>query len=221
MALYDSADCVRRAKLRLNRPAVDEAFTVSATDDVWYDLATEAQDELIDRFATYNPDAMWPDPAVLSTADLGLTYTFGTDTDGANIFALGRFRVYLTAQDVPDFPLTEGVDYTIEGTKLRMPNAQPQSFADGGPYVQFVAPGNVITSATQPTVPKVARRALISLTAAKGAERLRDSSLAAEQQAHYENDWNQINAAIKTQGFGKGGPKLSYRERSWWRRGRL
>jgi hypothetical protein len=216
MAYLDSADIVRRAKLRLNRPATDEAFTATTADDVLYDFATEEQDEITKLLAVYVPDALWTVPTALTSSDGGYTYGFGTDTDGAAIFALGRFHVYEARTHIPDTPLVVGVDFTVEGTVLRMPHQSPRTFADSGPWAQYVAPSNVITSSTQPTIPKIARLCLVARVASRGAKRLGlDPS---EHDADAEASWLQVLAAIRTQAHGKGGAPYAHRPRTYdWR----
>ena len=222
MALYDSADCARRIKVRLNRPTTDRIFTVTTADDVIYDALTEAQDRITKLIATYIPDGLWTVPTALTTADSGKTYTFGTDVDAAAIFALGHFHVYPDRAAIPDFPLVEGVDYTVEATRIRTPNNTTRTFGDGGPWAQYVAPSNVITAATQPTIPKIARLALISdATRRCAADRLGDGMKAAEQEASFQSDWLEVLAAVRTQSYGKGGRTLTQRRygigRHWWR----
>jgi hypothetical protein len=221
MAYLDSADIVRRALLRLGRPATDEAFTVSVANDVLYDFATEGQDRITKQLGVHVPDALWTVPTALTTADAGKTYGFGNDVDAAAIFAFGHFYVYEQRADIPDTPLTEGIDFTVEGTKLRIPNNAARTFADSGPWAQYVAPSNVIASGTQPTIPKFARLALVAEVARAGAERLGvDSS---PHEAQYQKDFLDILAAIKTQSYLKGGATLFLRPRSAWpyRRGRF
>jgi hypothetical protein len=217
VALYDSADIIRRAKLRLNRPAVDEALG----DPDYYDFATEAQDDITKDLAVFVPTALWTVPTLLTTADGGYTYGFGVDTDGAAIFALGKFRLYADKAAIPDLPLQETVDYTVEGPVVRMPNNSIRSFADGGPYTQYVAPSNVLSASVQPTVPKIARLALIAKTAAKAASRVRATDLAAEQEADYQTEWLKVVAAVRSQTFGKSGTpdpsRTGRRYRGWWR----
>jgi hypothetical protein len=218
MALYDSADCAQRVLTRLNRPSTDEAFTRSTTNDVLYELLTEAQDRLCKLIAVYTPDAMWTVPTALSSADAGYTYTFGTDADSASIFALGQFRIYSSREDIPDFPMQVGVDFTVEGTTLRIPNHDQRTFSDGGPWAQYVAPPNVITASTQPTIPKVARLAMIEDCAARCAKRLAlDPS---EYEAAFDTAWMELLAAIRTQSYGRGGLPLQQRPRGYFYRGR-
>lgn len=198
MAYLDSADIVRRIKLRLNRPTTDEAFTVSTTDDVLYDFASEAQDRVTKLIATFIPDAMWTVPTATATSDSGKTFTVGTDVDGDTIMALGHYRVYATRSDIPDNPLIPGVDYTTEGTLIRIPNNNTQVFGDGGtPWLQYVAPSNVMTSTTQPTVPKIARMCIVSDGARRCAERLGEDS--SKHDSQFNADWLELLAAIKTQ----------------------
>lgn len=203
IAFLDSADCTRRIKIRLNRPTTDQAFTVTTTDDVIYDFLSEAQDRVTKLVATFIPDAMWTVPTAITSADSGKTYTFGTDVDTAAIFALGHYRVYATRADIPDNPLIPGDDYTVEGTLIRIPNNSTRTFTDSGPYIQYVAPSNVIASGTQPTIPKIARPAMISDATRRCAERLGEGQKASEQEAQFSSDWIELLAAIKTQTSGK------------------
>lgn len=200
MALFDSADCYRRVGLRLNRPTTDEAFTVSTTGDVIYDFLSEAQDRITKLMAVYVPDALWTVPTATVTSDSGKTFTVGTDVDSATIFAMGHYRLYATRSAIPDNPLIPGLDFTVEGTLIRIPNNNSQVFGDGGtPWIQYAAPSNVLSASTQPTVPKLARPAMISDAARRCAERLREQSLADAQEAQFQSDWLEILAAIKTQ----------------------
>jgi hypothetical protein len=166
------------------------------------------------------PDALWTVPTALATADLGKTYTFGLDADSAAIFAFGHFLVFEQRADIPDSPLVEGIDFTVEGTKLRIPNNVTRTFADGGPWCQYVAPSNVMASGTQPTIPKIARLALVSETARRGAIRLGMDP--APHEAEFQSDFLDVLAVIKTQSNLKGGATLFLRPRSAWpyRRGR-
>lgn len=214
MAYLDSADIIRRAKLRLNRPASDTAFTASVADDILYDFATEEQDELTKLCATFIPDALLTAPTALTSADGGYTYTFGTDTDSANIFALGHFQVFSVRADIPDNPLVPGIDFTVEGTKIRMPNNVPRSFGDGGPWAQTVNPSNVMASGTPPTIPKILRLCLVARVASRGAKRLGlDPS---DHDSDANDAWLSVLAAVKSQAMSKGGATMQDRPRSWW-----
>jgi hypothetical protein len=211
MALYDSADIIRRAKLELNRPAADTAF--GTADAILYDFATEEQDEITKWMSVFIPDALVTAPTQLTTADGGYTYTFGTDTDTAAIFALGHFALYSSRHDIPDFPLEPGVDFLVEGTRIRIPNHQTRTFADGAPWAQTVNPSNVIASGTQPTIPKICRKWLIHRIAKRAAESLDLDTTKHENNAK-EAEYS-ILAAVRCQALGKGGPPLRHRNRFW------
>lgn len=201
MSLWDANDLVRRLKVRLNRPATDAAFTVTTTDDVYFDFLTEGQDRVQKLLGIYVPDAVWTVPTLLTSADGGLTYTFGNDTDGAAIFAFGHFKVYPDLASIPDSPLIDQLDYAVENTKLRMPNNTPRTFS-AGPYCQFAAPSNVITATTQPVIPKFARPAMLSDAEVRCLRRMGLDWGTAE--AQFQSDWIEVLAAIRTQSNGKG-----------------
>lgn len=208
MSLYDSQDLVRRLKVRLNRPATDEAFTVSTADDVYYDALTEGQDRLTKLLGTYVPDAVWTVPTAITSSDGGETFGFGTDTDGAAIFAFGHFVVYDAEENIPDWPLSVGVDFSVEGTVLRVPNNGTRT---GSLYVQYAAPSNIISSATQPTVPKFARAALLTEAESRCWKHLKLWGEARQAEADFLRDWADVVAAIQTRASGRGGLPLSQR----------
>ena len=215
MALWDSADLVRRAKVRVNRPTTDQMFTVSTTDDVWYDFATEAQDRVNRMLGIYVPDATWTVPTELTSSDSGYTYGFGNDVDSETIFAFGHFKLYENLESIPDWPLVNGVDFTIEGsasdggTVIRIPFNTSRTFTDGGPYAVYVAPSNVVTSSTQPTIPKFARKPMVSDMARLAFDRLGMDSTAAE--TDFQREWMEVLASVRTQSAGKYGRNLRYR----------
>lgn len=223
MALWDSADLVARAKRRLARPATDAAFTESTTDDVWYGFATEAQDRVNRLLGIFVPDALWTVPTQITSSDSGKTYGFGNDVDTEAIFAFGHFKVYENRESIPDYPLIEGLDFTIEGsngadrgTVIRIPNNTTRTFTDGGPWVQYVAPSNAVASATQPTIPKFARKPMVSDMTRLGLERLGLDSSGAE--ADFQREWMEVLMMVRTQAFGKGGlPRAQRRSVRWWR----
>ena len=216
MALFDSADIIRRVKLKLNRPATDTAFTVLVADDVLYDFGTEEQDEITKLCAAFIPDALITAPTALTSSDSGLTYTFANDADSAPLFAFGHYRVYPTRADIPDWPLEPGVDFEVENTKIRMTNHTARTFSDGGPWVQAVYPSNAMAAATQPTIPKICRTTLIHRIASRAADRL------GLDPSKHDNDaaesWVTVLAAVKNQAWEKGGATLRHRNRAWWTR---
>jgi hypothetical protein len=202
-ALYSRADLIVRLKNRLGRPSADLAFTRTTTDDVFDACLTEAQDTIKKKLAMHVPDSVWPDPTLLTSADGGYTYGFGTDTDGAAIFAHGHFRVYESKADMPDYPLLEGIDYAVDRTVIRMIPYDRQRTFSAGPYALFASPGNVIDATHEPVVPTVARLALLSEAEVNCWRSLGMDAQGAEATA--ERDWNDCLTVIKTQSMFKTG----------------
>ena len=224
MALWDSSDIVARAKRRLNRPSTDEAFTESTTDDIWYAFATEAQDRVNRLLGIYVPDATWTVPTQLTTSDSGETYGFGNDVDSEAIFAFGHFKLFENEESIPDYPLVPGVDFTVEGTGgadrgtvIRIPANTTRSFVGGGPWARYVAPSNVITSSTQPTIPKFARKPMVSDMVRLGMERLYGAGAGGDADVQFLSEWMEVLAAIRTQASSKHGKVLRYRSRRFLR----
>ena len=84
-----------------------------------------------------------------------------------------------------------------------MPNNTTRVFSDGAtPWIQYVAPSNVVASGSQPTLPKIARMAMIADASRRCAERLDQDS--GKHEAQFQSDWIEVLSAIKTQANGKG-----------------
>lgn len=215
MALFTTADLLRRAKVILNRPATDEVFTVSSTDDVWYDFLTQAQIEVHGTLASIVPDAMYNSLTLLTTADSGASFTFGTDADSDNITPYGHFEVYPTLNSFPDGPLVEGVDFIYEGSKLRIPNGRTIDT----PYARWVTPPNVIASGTEPTLLPKRARLLIAYKAAALAAKQRLKQDPSSYEESYQSLLASILLGIKTAAFGLGGRANGRRDVDvgWWR----
>ncbi len=213
MSLYSTADLLRRCKVRLNRPVTDEAFTVSVTDDVWYDYLTEAQAHVMGLLAATCPEPMYNALTALTTADSGATFTFGTDVDAANIQAYGHFEVYPTLNSFPDSPLTEGVDFIWGGDKLIVPNGRTIDT----PYARWITPPNVLSSSVEPTLkPEYARILIADQAVAMAAEqRLKQDSSSYEKA--YTKNVNRVLLTMKTSAAGQGGRATAGNGGAWWR----
>lgn len=211
MAKYTTADLLRRCKIKLNRPATDEAFTSSTTDDVWYDLLTEAQDHVFQTLAAIAPDAMYSTLTLLTTADDGQTYTFGTDVDGAAISPIGHYELYATPNAYPGSPLVEGSDFIHEGTRVRAVNHQTMA----APYARFITPPNVLSAAVEPTLKPIYARALIADYACVLAAEQRLKQDGAPYREAYRSGLARVLLSIKTSALGQGG---SISNDAWWRK---
>lgn len=214
MSLFTTADLLRRCKVILNRPATDEAFTVSSTDDVWYDFLTMAQQEVHGQLAAIAPYAMYGALTQLTTADSGATFTFGTDVDSDNVFPYGHFEVYPDANSYPDCPLLEGVDFLFEGSKIRIPNGRTLTPT---PYARWVTPPNVIASGTEPTLQPKYARTLIAEKAASLAATMRLKQDNTPYEEAYRASLARILLNLKTAVFTQGGRAKQQAPESWWK----
>jgi hypothetical protein len=156
--LWSSADLVRRCKLHARRPTTDPAMP----DANWYDFLTEAQGSAYtDLFSRY-PDLQYGAPILLTTADGGKTYTFGSDYAGELGRPMGHTEVYPSLAAIPDSPLTVNVDFLIEGSLIRMLGNKARQFPQG-PYARTVLrPEAGISASVQPQLyPKASRMLLV------------------------------------------------------------
>lgn len=170
MANYDSADLLARALDEAGVPS-DQDFPSSAT---WYRWLSDGQEHWVGQIAIHVPWVMMGDPTLITSADSGETYTFGTDDDGEDITPLA-VQVYAAKDGRLLYPNTywnPNGDYVWEGDKIRFARGKTKQFSDG-PYARFVTPPDPITSGDEPTLKPVRARKLIvyracALWAARG-----------------------------------------------------
>jgi hypothetical protein len=157
MALYDSADLLRRCADYFNRPTDDEKFGTT----FWYDRLTEAQAFVYGRVAAHCPQLLIGAPTLLTSSDGGVTYPFGTDTNGyamtplyVEVYARVNGRELLaTTYDGPG-------DFVIEATQIRMPNNRARALTSG-PYARYIAPPGAISASSEPTFTPAMDRMLL------------------------------------------------------------
>jgi hypothetical protein len=202
--LWDRADLLARCKRYARRPATD----ASTADADWYRWMTEAEYEVMQDIADRAPESLWSAPFQMTAGTGNKTYTFGNDANGQAMAPM-RCEVYRSRVDVPDFPLTEGVDYLWEGNTIRIPYDQGRTFVNGAPWARVVAPPIEITALQGPTLRPLHARTLIVLGAvARWASEggYRDNSyweakLAAEKRRWYAT----LRNMVRTQGTGQTG----------------
>lgn len=214
MSYLDTADLVSRVKIRLNRPATDEFMTHASTDDVIYDALTAEQSDLVKWAAARAPESLWSAPTQLTTADSGRYYTFGTasgfPTSFTDVVPLGHVKLYASRRHIPDSPLVEGIDFTMEGALVRIPNYQTRTFSDGAPWAQWFALPATIASGTEPTLPMIWREALVPGACA----RIQRERLASDPTLMLDaRDEARMTAleAVRTQAAAKGGLAITQR----------
>lgn len=221
MAIWDTADLLRRCKNLARRPAADQAVP----DAKWYDWLTEAQSEAyVDVFSRF-PDFGYSAPFRLLTADGGLTYTFGLDAAGVdNVRPWGHLEIYPTLTAIPDSPLTPGVDFIFEGALIRFPGGRPRSFAGGAPYARFIAdPMIAIDVAHEPQMqPKEARMLLVYKALEQWASRRGSGANPSYWEDKYDKRLMKVimklSTAYNMQGAQQAGANS---ERVWWYSGDL
>lgn len=158
MALFDSADLLAKCKLYARRPAVDAAMP----DTSWYSFLTDAQPEVYRDIFSRRPEMGYGVPILMTTADGGLTYTFGNDAAGDPIRPIGVAQIFPNLRAIPSDPLYPGDDFTWEGSLIRIPGNRARQFT-GGPYARLVLRPDVAIDGThQPQLqPKSARLLLV------------------------------------------------------------
>lgn len=215
MALFDSADLLARAQRLFNRPSTDEAMTGTE----WYAFLSEAQNRVVGLLAFHCPEVMYGAPTLLSTADSGATYTFGTDTDGNNICPIGHveLRESKTGSLIP--PGTDRDTTTLafifEADKIRWPGQKTRTFSDG-PYARFVTPPNVLSASAAPTLKPLFARELLVYDACERAA-VRCGTDPTPFGAMFDARFPEILSAIQTQFSGAGMAAGTGQGGAWWR----
>lgn len=197
---YDTADLLARCQRAALRPGTDAQQTPAD----WYAFLTEAQDEWYNYLSAICPQALMGPPTVLTTPDGGITYYFGTDTDGNNIFPIGSVEIRTAPAGTLLMPAAEwsnSYGFVQEGDHIRWPNAQKRYYGTTGPIARFITPPGIIDATHEPTFkPLSARPLLVYRACAKWARRggLRDPQpfLDQEQEIWLGNPQAGINGVL-------------------------
>lgn len=213
MATYDVADLLSRFKRQYNRPSADEAWTDQSTDDVAYQFLNDGQQELATRIAWHVPEVGYGRPIELTTSDDGLTYGFGTDTDGNPIVPLGQIELRAGVRGIPILP---GNDWDNSAqtyllvtepatgqTLVTFPGQLARTFASGL-WARFVTLPAQITgpSSLVSLAPFNAREMIPYFAAQYGCLRIEVDP--APYEARKETVWANWLGAMKNQQFGAG-----------------
>lgn len=135
MAVLDVSDAL--TVLRRITRTQDVTEYPAAAD--WYDFLRDGENRAKHDLGAIVPEVLYNAPTLLTSADGGITYTFGTDAGSNAIAPIGHVRVFPSKACHPFAPLVSGVEYVFEGTKIRMVENTPVTWADG-PYAQWIAP---------------------------------------------------------------------------------
>ena len=187
------------------------------TDATW-DLLSDAQDYWFRIFAATRPEPLYGAPVLMTTADLGYTYTFGLDAEGQPIFPLGHVEIRESRTGrllIPTADWGSG-DFVMEGDRIRIPGGRTKTFSTG-PYARFVTPPTKINAATQPLLKPRDARILIVLRAAimwANQGGLRDPKSWEQEEAV---QWGAISSALATQYHLSGALSVDDGEDDWYR----
>jgi len=160
MAGWTSADLLNRFQLYLGRGNGG----VMAADELWtdaraYTWLADAQEMVFNDLAPIAPHAFVGAPVQLTTADGGVTYTFGAD-----VYPFAHVEVY--AQETAGRTLYAstyarwGGDFVIEGAVIRSPGNRLRTFANG-PWARFTQFPSRLSSTQEPTLQPQPARELI------------------------------------------------------------
>lgn len=218
MALWDSADLLRRCLFRSRRPDTDEEMTDSSGGSYWYDLLTEAQSYWYDLFAATVPEVLYGPPVLMQTADAGYTYYFGSPTADPKVYPIGHLEIRESRSGrvlIPGSDWQER-DFVMEGDHIRIPNGKQKTFT-AGPYARFVTRPGAISATIQPTLqPPDARMLLVNralILWAGQAGGMRDPSSFEKEEA---NNWSRILNSLRTQFHLAGAVGVDDESQAWW-----
>jgi hypothetical protein len=220
VALWDVADCLARAKRLVNRPVPDAALA----DTDWYAFFTEAQSRVYSMLAVHCPEAVYGAPVLMTTADSGLTYTYGTDsglpTGYTTIFPIGHVEIRASRagnllRPGSDWDMSGDV-FVPEGDRIRFPGGRTRIFTDG-PYARFVKPPGVVDATTGVLTlePPFARILIVDDAVTRAAQRMSQDT--AEHEARFQQDWAEVLFALKSQYHGQGLQGVGGSGAPWWR----
>jgi hypothetical protein len=175
--------------LAYTKRLIGRSGTDSILDPAYYQRISEAQNEVIADIAAICPHVLYPTAATASLPTLTVSVagdiaTFGTDANSYAKFPMGKGGIFASLNDIPTFPLREGVDYMNEGTQIRALNngTLPSTL-----YWYGISQPADIDATHQPAIMPEAARELIGIRAAYnfGTEGNRNAALSQTMAARY------------------------------------
>lgn len=137
---------------------------VMAADELWtsdrvYTWLADAQESVFAELAPIVPGAFVGVPTQLSTADGGVTYTYGTD-----VYPFGHVEVFAVESGGRELFATSyrntGGDFVIEGSTIRTPGNRTRTYATG-PWARYTAFPARLSASVQPAINPPQARELI------------------------------------------------------------
>lgn len=179
---WQSSDLLIRWNRLAGRPPAD-----AISDTVKYLSLADGQDAVLTEIAAIAPKTLYGAPTAMTTADNGLTWTFGVDGNGYPAVPLAA-HVYPSLNSIPDYPWTPGTDYLDEGVQIRMMNNVPYT---GTLFWQGIVPPQQISATVQPVIQPPAARILICIKAvqAYAEEAVRNGALSDQMQIRWDREF--------------------------------
>ena len=192
---YQSADMLTLFNLLADRPVGETGSTGPVTDAQKYTYLAQAQDQVILQIANISGNVLYGTPTLMTSADGGYTYTFGTDGNGYPLFLLDG-HIYPTLNAIPSCPWVPGQDYLDEGNLIRSLNNTPFSVA---PYFQGITTPAAMSASVQPIVTPPYARVLIPIRAVQNFAQSgkRDVELYTLMQARWTAEWGVLSVSIR------------------------
>ena len=195
------------------------------TDPEIYILLSKGQEKCYEMWAAHFPEVLYGVPYLMTSADSGATYTFGS-----SVFPYGSVEIRSSRNGnilIPTTDWGEG-DYTWEGDNIRIPNGKTRTFS-GGPYARFITAPVDISGTVEPTlIPKMARAMAMYYALYLWAEMGGGINQADPNRflGMYQSAWSGdpripgdvgILQVLKKQGYGMGAEATDVRNQPFWR----
>lgn len=196
---WSSIDLLARFNRLAGRPDAD-----AVTPATKYGYLADAEQYVITRIAGISAKTLYGAPFALTTSDGGLTFTFGTDGNGYDLFPMGRAKIYPSLQAIPGGEWVPGRDYLDEGIRIRMPNASPYT---GTLYMYGVTPTQQIGPNVESVLYPPQIRMLDVIEAVKNFSEsgpVRNAELADRMTLRFEQEFAQSMTLIRKH-FASGG----------------
>ena len=191
---YESQDLLRWMNQFVGRAGLTAD---SISPFIKYDFLATAQDYVIQRIASASAKTLFSPPEQLTTADGGLTFTFGTDANGYPLFPMGRTGIYANLASIPGGAWTPGIDYLDEGTTIRMPNNTPYT---GTLYWYGLQAAPRMSDTVQPILMPPSIRMLIARRAAAmfaESGQIRNPQIADRQTLEFEKEFGEAMTLLR------------------------
>ncbi len=179
---WQSSDLLTRFNQTAGRPATD-----AITDPAKYIFLSDGQEAVITEVAGVMPKPLLGAPTLMTSADGGYTFTFGTDGNGYALFPIAT-KIYPSLNAIPDYPWKPGIDYLDEGVQIRMPNNIAWS---GSLYWRGITLPQQISASVQPVIqPPPSRTLIVTKGVQLFAEQfLRNAALADQMEIRWQRQW--------------------------------